>query len=83
MTDAEVGDRQPVPWRTIWAVIGSVVVTYLAYEMLVEVKRVLILLAVALFFAVVLAPAVDFTQRRGMCAAAWPRPWSCSSASGC
>ena len=64
MADPEAADRQPVPWRTIWAVIGSVIVAYLGYEVLVEVKRVLILLAVALFFAVVLAPAVDFLQRR-------------------
>lgn len=62
--DAPAPNERPVPWRTIWAVIGSVAVTYLAFEVLVEVKRVLILLVVAVFFAVVLAPAVDFLQHR-------------------
>jgi predicted PurR-regulated permease PerM len=63
--------ERPVPWRTIWACIGSVAVTYLGYKLAIELKRILILLIVALFFAVVLAPAVDFLQtkarlRRGL-----------------
>jgi predicted PurR-regulated permease PerM len=63
VTDRGVADQQ-VPWRTIWAVIGSVVVTYLAYQLVLEVSGVLILLAVAVFFAVVLSPAVDFVATR-------------------
>ena len=53
-----------MPWRTIWAVIGSVGVTYLAFEVFIEIRRVVLLLVVALFFAVVLAPAVDFAHQR-------------------
>src|SRR4051794_6445467 len=57
-------DREPVPWRTIWAAIASVAVTYLAYQFVLSVGRILTYLAVALFFAVVLTPPVDFLQRR-------------------
>lgn len=39
-------------------------VAYLAYELVIELRGVLILLAVSLFFAVVLAPAVDVVERR-------------------
>jgi predicted PurR-regulated permease PerM len=63
MTVPTVPER-PVPWRTIWAVIGSVAVTYLGYKLAIELRRILILLVVSLFFAVVLAPAVDFLQNR-------------------
>jgi predicted PurR-regulated permease PerM len=52
-----------VPWRTIWAVIGSAGLAYLGFKLAIELQRVLILLAVAVFFAVVLSPAVDFVQR--------------------
>jgi predicted PurR-regulated permease PerM len=56
--------ERPVPWRTIWAVIGSAGVTYLGYKLLIELRHVLILLVVAAFFAVVLAPAVELLVRR-------------------
>jgi predicted PurR-regulated permease PerM len=46
-------------------VIGSAAVTYLGYKLAIKLSSVLILLVVALFFAVVLAPAVDVVQRRG------------------
>jgi predicted PurR-regulated permease PerM len=64
MTAPTVPER-PVPWRTIWAVIGSVAVTYLGYKLAIELRRILILLVVSLFFAVVLSPAVDFLQDKG------------------
>jgi predicted PurR-regulated permease PerM len=60
----EVRQRTPVPWRTIWATIGSVVVTYLAWKVVGHVSRVLTWIVVALFFAIVLGPIVDFIQRR-------------------
>lgn len=63
--EASEPPERPVPWRTIWAVIGSVAVTYLAYHLAIELKRILIYLVVALFFAVVLAPAVEFLQHKG------------------
>ena len=56
--------RQPVPWRTIWATIGSVVLTLAAFEVLGHITRIMTWLAVALFFAVVLSPPVDFLVRR-------------------
>ena len=62
---APMAPERPVPWRTIWAVIGSVGVTYLGYKLALHISSVLILLMVALFFAVVLAPAVDVVERRG------------------
>jgi predicted PurR-regulated permease PerM len=64
MTDPVTPGEAPVPWRTIWAVIGSVAVTYLGYHLAIELKRILLYLVVALFFAVVLGPAVDFLQHR-------------------
>jgi predicted PurR-regulated permease PerM len=59
-----VAPERPVPWRTIWAVIGSVAVTYLGYRLAIELKRILLYLVVALFFAVVLGPAVDWLEQR-------------------
>ena len=56
--------RSPVPWRTIWAVIGSVVLTGFAFMALTHLTRILTWLAVAVFFAVVLSPPVDFLVRR-------------------
>jgi predicted PurR-regulated permease PerM len=56
--------ERPVPWRTIWAVIAATGGTYLAYKLVVELKHVLILLVVALFFTVVLTPVVDFGVNR-------------------
>ena len=53
-----------VPWRTIWATIASVLVTLALLELLSHVGRVLVWFVIALFFAVVLNPAVDFLQQR-------------------
>ena len=55
---------RPVPWRTIVATITSVVVVLLGYLLLRQLGRVIAWLVVAMFFAVVLAPAVDIVQRR-------------------
>jgi predicted PurR-regulated permease PerM len=55
---------RPVPWATIWAVIGSVLVTAAGLMILDQAKRVLVWLLVALFLAVVLGPAVEFLARR-------------------
>src|SRR4051812_3744317 len=56
--------RQPVPWRTIWASIFSVAVTYVAYQSFLAVGRVITSLVVAIFFAIVLTPPVDFLQHK-------------------
>jgi predicted PurR-regulated permease PerM len=53
-----------VPWRTILATVFVVGTTYLLYELARELGRIITWLAVALFFAVVLTPAVDLLQRR-------------------
>src|SRR5204862_5035026 len=63
--------RQPVPWRTIWAAIASVGVVFIGYQAFLAVGRVVTYLVVALFFAIVLTPPVDFLQyklrfRRGI-----------------
>lgn len=55
---------RPVPWRTIIATIASVVVVLLGYLLFRQLSRVIAWLVVAMFFAVVLAPAVDVVQRR-------------------
>jgi predicted PurR-regulated permease PerM len=59
-------DRRPVPVRTILATIGLVLATLVAIRMVQLLTNVIGLLVVAGFFAVVLTPAVDFLERRGM-----------------
>ncbi|MEO6120826.1 MAG: AI-2E family transporter [Acidimicrobiales bacterium] len=54
----------PVPWRTIWATIASVVVTLAAIAVLRQISGVLVWLVIAGFFAVVLTPPVDFLEHR-------------------
>ncbi|MGQ0617592.1 MAG: AI-2E family transporter [Acidimicrobiia bacterium] len=61
--EAEVR-REPVPWRTIWAVIFSAGATFVAYRAVVTLGRVLTWLVVALFFTVVLNPVVDLLNRK-------------------
>lgn len=57
-------DRPPVPWRTIWAAIGSVVLTLAAIAVVQSVSRVLIWIVIAGFFAIVLSPPVDFLEQK-------------------
>ena len=64
MADSATPARPPVPWRTIWAAIASVGVVFLAYQAFLAVGRVITYLVVALFFAIVLTPPVDFLQHR-------------------
>ncbi|MBI2708566.1 MAG: AI-2E family transporter [Actinobacteria bacterium] len=56
--------RHPVPWRTIWASIGAVLLTVGALFLISSVARILIWLLIALFFAVSLNPLVDILERR-------------------
>src|SRR3954463_1419164 len=56
--------RERVPWRTIWASIASVAVVYLSYQAFIATGRVITYLIVALFFAIVLTPPVDFLQNK-------------------
>ena len=55
---------QAVPWRTIFATVAVVVGTIGIFLLLRELSRILAWLAVAGFFTVVLAPAVDGVQQR-------------------
>ena len=55
---------QRVPWRTIWAAILCVLVTLALLEVLSHVGRVMVWFVIALFFAVVLNPAVDLLHHR-------------------
>ena len=57
-------DRTPVPWRTIWATIGSVVLTLAAITVVRSVSKVLVWLVIAGFFAIVLSPPVDFLEHK-------------------
>ena len=56
--------RERIPWRTIWATIASVALVFLAYQAFLATARVITYLMVAIFFAIVLNPAVDFLQYR-------------------
>ena len=53
-----------VPWRTILATVGVVVVTYALIVVLLAAARILMWIAVAGFMAVVLAPLVARVDRR-------------------
>jgi predicted PurR-regulated permease PerM len=73
---APARERVPerVPWRTIWASIASVALVYLAYQAFIATGRVITYLVVAVFFAIVLTPPVDFLHhkahiRRGLATA--------------
>ena len=57
-------DRNAVPWRTIWATIGSVVLALAAIAVVKSVSRVLIWIVIAGFFAIVLSPPVDFLEHK-------------------
>jgi predicted PurR-regulated permease PerM len=56
--------RSPVPWRTIWATIFSVVITGVGIQLLGHITRIVTWLFVALFFAIILSPSVDFISRK-------------------
>ena len=56
--------RRPVPVRTILAAIGMVLATLVLLVLVQRLARIIGLLVVAGFFAVVLTPAVDFLERR-------------------
>jgi predicted PurR-regulated permease PerM len=56
--------RERVPVRTIAASIGMVLATVVVLFLLVEVRRTLVWLVVAAFFAVALYPVVNWVQRR-------------------
>lgn len=58
--------RRPVPLRTIAAAIGMVLATLVFLVLVQHLARIIGLLVVAAFFAVVLTPAVDFLERRRM-----------------
>ena len=55
---------RPVPVRTIMAVIGLVLLTGVGVWLFVRLARIEAILVVAAFFAVVLNPLVELTQRR-------------------
>ena len=56
--------RERVPVRTIAATIGMVLATVVVLFLIVEVRRTLVWLVVAAFFAVALYPVVNWVQRR-------------------
>jgi predicted PurR-regulated permease PerM len=56
--------REHVPVRTIMATIGLVLATSIALYLVVVLARIEALLIVALFFAVVLSPPVNFLEHR-------------------
>ncbi|MER8009501.1 AI-2E family transporter [Streptomyces sp. NPDC094149] len=57
-------EKRPVPVRTILAAIGLVLTAYVALQLVVQTRRVLVWIVIALFFAVALYPAVDALERR-------------------
>jgi predicted PurR-regulated permease PerM len=56
--------REHVPWRIIFGAIFAVLAVGLSLLLLMKLSRIVGLLVVAGFFAVILAPPVDFLERR-------------------
>jgi predicted PurR-regulated permease PerM len=52
-----------VPWKTIWATIGIVLAAAAAVELIIILQRLIELLIIGTFFAVVLSPAVSALVR--------------------
>jgi predicted PurR-regulated permease PerM len=68
MSDQRVAMRRrndEVPVKTILATIGLVIATYLSWRFILEIANILELIFIAVFFALVLNPAVDFLEQRG------------------
>ena len=61
---APTSDRTAVPWRTIWATIVAVGLTYVGYSLFLASTRIITWLVVAFFFTIVLTPPVDFLQHK-------------------
>jgi predicted PurR-regulated permease PerM len=64
-------ERRPIPWRVIWASIGSVILAAVGLLLVTHLARVIVWVVIAAFLAVVLNPAVDllvgrFRLRRGL-----------------
>jgi predicted PurR-regulated permease PerM len=57
-------DRRPVPVRTIVVTIALVLLTGIGIWMAIHLARILAYLLVALFFAVILSPPVNFLEHR-------------------
>ncbi|MGH9153461.1 MAG: AI-2E family transporter, partial [Acidimicrobiales bacterium] len=64
MSPEPAAPPRPVPWRTIWATIGSVVLALAAIAVVQAVSRILVWILIAGFFAIVLSPPVDFLEHR-------------------
>lgn len=58
---ASTGVRPKDVWTVVWVLLVTAIALYLLYE----VRRILIWLVIAIFFAAVLAPAVALLERRG------------------
>jgi predicted PurR-regulated permease PerM len=56
--------RESVPVKTILATIGIVILTYLSWRLVLQLQNMIELIFIAVFFAMVLNPAVDFVERR-------------------
>jgi len=57
-------ERRPVPVRTIVTAIALVLTAYVALQLVVQTRRVLVWMVIAMFFAIALYPAVDAVERR-------------------
>lgn len=55
---------EEVPVKTILATIGLVIATYLSWRLVVQLTAIIQLIVVAVFFALVLNPAVDLCEQR-------------------
>ncbi len=53
-----------MPWRTIWAAIVAVLVTYVLLQLIRELARIISWLVMAGFLAAVLTPPVDLIERK-------------------
>lgn len=56
--------KEDIPVKTIVATIGLVIATYLSWRLLIQLQNILELIFIAVFFALILNPAVDLLENR-------------------
>lgn len=64
VANEEQGTSNQVPYKTIIATIGLVVIAYLSWLTIKQVVHIIELIVAAAFFAIALNPAVDFLQHK-------------------
>ena len=69
-SSGRTGDRQVIPWASIWRVIAAVVATGIGIWAIIQMRSLVSMIALAFVFSLALEPAVRWLIRRS----GWSRP---------